>query len=1249
MRRIVLIVLILIFFLLVSIFSSTAISNTTGPVDIPADSEASGWWDHWIRDVDLNGIDDVLDDMMASNPGSTRTKIFIDYIHPPTEEDTERLSVFDLNIQYVYHIVDTICAREVLLSDIEDISQLPGVVMVEYEEDITGFLDISAKAVKARDSTVYVNNSVHEMGIYGSGIPIAILDTGVDDDLNRLLFQHHDSVDDLDDDILTDDPKFVAGADVRPGFYAEVNPDDEVSPGHGTHVAGIAMGTGAPYDSDDEDVEYDRMGVAPQALLIDVKVIKDYRSGTGGELLTGIQWCVDNKDEYGIRIMSMSLGSSGNSDGSDTISQAVNAAVDEGLIAVVAIGNDGANIVPTPAAADKAITVGGTNDMGTVNRTDDQLYSLTNYGPRWDDGDEDHLDELKPDVVAPGTNIISAKCNTNGQFISYDGTSMATPHVSGVIALMLEANPDLTPAMVKDILHKTSEMPEGVTNSTVYDDKYNYQWGWGMVDAYEAVKLAQTYDDRPPIISHINHDVSGNTVTINWHTHKAANSIVEYGQTGGTLDQKEEDLETYVFDHTMVITGLEQATNYSYNIKGYDEQGNGPGESGIRFFDTPVLPDTTPPNILNVNSFPSYSTATIMWETDENADSLVEYGKIPGLGMIKENEGEFGKDHSVTLTNLEPGTTYYFRVNSTDASNNTNHSIVATFITTNEPTDPPDITQGPDELDKTETSVTIEWKTNKPTNSVLSYRTELEDWKAIPEPQDQYQIDHSIPITGLSPSTQYYYKIEFEDSEGNSDEYIDGAFVTEGPPDLTPPGIESGPELIILTDTTATIVWVTDEESDSLVRYGITDSYGLEEPSDGPTDEYVTIHNITLTDLSHSTTYHYQVESRDTSPNKNEATSGDYTFTTKPKADLTKPKIIAGPTVLVVGEDTATIVWTTDEDSDSVLHYGTDDSYGQTVSDPTLVIGHEVTLPGLIPSTPYHFKVRSTDASGNWQESQDREFTTLDIIIPIDIEFLNIANGEIIKDVKTVEARITGGEGLIIHGVRYKIDDGAWENLGSGSAFSITIDSASLEEGEHTLYVEVTVGKLSQEVTMQEDVTFVVEHEEVDNSVFFMGIGFAMVIVLILGAAIFIRNSAIKRRKERAEATEMEPFGGSPFTPMDFSSDTDIGFGFIPEEEPVIMADTDEDISFAPDIGFEETELGISFVPDAPILMEDPDIAFVPDMAPVSFDTFAEEPEPVYSQLDKIRCPKCRRTFETDLSSDVDCPHCGFSSGVKTW
>ena len=338
MRRHILIAFLLTILFLISLFPGTVLSEEGTTLDGIPEIESSGnnRWLSWNRDGNHNGIDDVLDDMIVSIPESERTKIFIDYSRSPTDEDIASLSKFDLKIDYVYHIVDTICARDVLISDIKELSLLPGVVMIEYEDDISGFLDISARAIKARGSVDYSVNTVHDMGILGRNIPIAILDTGVDDDLTRSLMQHHDSVDDLDDDPDTDDPKFLAGADVRPGVTINVNPDDEVFPGHGTHVTGIAMGTGAPLDND-EDSEFDYIGVAPQARLVDVKVIRDYRSGTGGELLAGIQWCADNKDQYGIRIMSMSLGGSYNSNGSDAISQAVNEAVDGGLIAVVAI------------------------------------------------------------------------------------------------------------------------------------------------------------------------------------------------------------------------------------------------------------------------------------------------------------------------------------------------------------------------------------------------------------------------------------------------------------------------------------------------------------------------------------------------------------------------------------------------------------------------------------------------------------------------------------------------------------------------------------------------------------------------------------------------------------------------------------------------------------------------------------------------------------------------------------------------
>jgi len=1233
MRRHILIAFLLTILFLISLFPGTVLSEDGISLGGIPEIESSGnnRWLSWNRDGNHNGIDDVLDDMRVSIPESERTKIFIDYSRSPTDEDIASLSKFDLKIDYVYHIVDTICARDVLISDIKELSLLPGVVMIEYEDDISGFLDISARAIKARGSVDYSVNTVHDMGILGRNIPIAILDTGVDDDLTRSLMQHHDSVDDLDDDPDTDDPKFLAGADVRPGVTINVNPDDEVFPGHGTHVTGIAMGTGAPLDND-EDSEFDYIGVAPQARLVDVKVIRDYRSGTGGELLAGIQWCVDNKDQYGIRIMSMSLGGSYNSNGSDAISQAVNEAVDGGLIAVVAIGNEGSNLVPPPASADKAIVVGAIDDMGTVNRDDDQIWANSNSGPRLDDGDDDYIDELKPDVVAPGVDIMSAKCNTNGAFIQYSGTSMATPHVSGVIALMLEANPNLTPELVKQILRSTAEMPENVDPyNPDLDPVYNEQWGWGMVDAYKAVTKALEFDDRPPIISDIDTHVSGTTATINWRTHKKANSIIEYGKSQNQLDEIVSDIINYTIIHNMTLRNLDADTDYYFKIKGYDEQGIGPGESSVLTFHTDKVNDTTPPEIsIPILLGKSDTTATIIWETNEPSDSEVEYGLSTEYGNIKKDNKQIWI-HSITLFYLEPETTYHFRINSSDASGNYNYSDDYIFTTDASPDDTPPTIWNIKIKDITEDSATIVWDTDEPTNARLrfneKYDESLDLWNDVPL-LESYWKKHTIKLTGLESYTVYYFKLTCADPSGNT--VVEGdetyQFNTSGPPDNTPPKIIEGPKITVLTDSTATIEWVTDELSDSTVDYGV-------EPgkywSPVKSKDYVLVHNITLTDFHDETTYYYRVRSKDKSPSHNENISKEYSFTTKPPIDNKPPKILTGPNLLEMGEDTATIIWTTNEASDSQVQFGTTTDYGQIANDTSLIFEHMIILTDLMPSTTYHYKVNSKDASGNLVESGDYTFLTLEITIPIEIKFLNLQNGQRLSGVINIEGSVSGGTGSI-EWVKYKVDNETWQNLGQGSTFSIVLDANKYSEGEHTLYVQARVGVM----TMQEDITFIVEHENgaIDEALFSWVLLIIITATIILAVVFMVYNSKARSRAEKKEAS----FATYEAVELPIYEDTtqiqDLKeLQFLPDEEP---------------LSFEYTEEQISFIPETTTLSQEPEISFVPDREPVSFNVFEEE-APRFAVYDTVRCPKCKGLFNADISSKIVCPDCGFSANLR--
>ncbi len=466
------------------------------------------WWENWQGDKNQNKIEDIIEGMAEEE----RINIFIDYDRHPDEEDIARLSKFDFVIKYVYKYIDVICARNVEVSDVNAISHFPHVVMVKLEPRVYLTLDISARAIKARESGEYSPNTAQELDTTGGTnemISIAILDTGVDDG-GFTPNQRHESLDDLDDNPATSDQKRIAGVDFtqeetfltpRDGTY---DPDD--TNGHGTHCAGIAMGTGG--------TEEQYVGMAPLARLVDVRVMENYGLGNTGEIMSGIEWCIDHRSQYNIRVISLSIGSFTDSDGSDEAGQMVNRAVDAGIVVVAGMGNDGKKFVPHWAGADHAIAVGSVNDMNTVDRSDDVLSSFSNYGPRLDDGDEDEMDELKPDVVAYGDGIWSAQANTQTGYTEKSGTSMSTPHVAGVVALMLDANPSLTPENVKMILRASAE-PRGSPSYPDRDPKYNTHFGWGIVDAYQAVNMALGYREVDiNIISPVYNEIVQGTVEI---------------------------------------------------------------------------------------------------------------------------------------------------------------------------------------------------------------------------------------------------------------------------------------------------------------------------------------------------------------------------------------------------------------------------------------------------------------------------------------------------------------------------------------------------------------------------------------------------------------------------------------------------------------------------------------------------------------------------------------------------------------
>ena len=387
-------------------------------------------------------------------------------------------------------------------------------------------LDTAVPAVRARGSQTYSPLSVWDMGFTGRGVGVAIIDGGVDD-------EHPDLK-----------GRFVAGVDLtvpdtpltpRDG---SLNPDD--NGGHGTFCAGCIMGNG---NSSDGRI----MGVAPEATLIDVKVYRALEAGRLAEnivmpapdrLIEALQWIVDHKGKFNIRVVSISLSVGvPNSNGTDRLSQVVNEVVGAGIVVVVASGNEGPDNrgFNPPAAADGAIVVGAVDDKGTVLREDDTIADFSSRGPRASDGDADPFDEFKPDCVAPGVEITSLANSFSSLpaagYSTASGTSFAAPMVAGIVALMIEANPSLTPQQVKEILHMTAE-PRG----TPYDpdlpyphNKWNPEYGYGIVDAYEAVRMALALRGDSLPAPHLNEipspDDDGN-FTLTWSSVPGAESYV---------------------------------------------------------------------------------------------------------------------------------------------------------------------------------------------------------------------------------------------------------------------------------------------------------------------------------------------------------------------------------------------------------------------------------------------------------------------------------------------------------------------------------------------------------------------------------------------------------------------------------------------------------------------------------------------------------------------------------------------------
>ena len=387
---------------------------------------------------------------------------------------------------------------------------------------------------------------VWALGYNGTGINVSVIDTGVN-------YNHPDLAD-----------SYLFGYDY---VNADSDPMDDHILGHGTHVAGTIVGNGASGTN---------TGVAPGAKLLVAKVLDSNGNGDLWDVYWASQWSVNN----GADVISMSLGGSHFS----LMTLTIKNIVDSGVVPVIAAGNDGPSYytIDCPGDEENAITVGSTDITDTI-------ASSSSRGPvNWVSGTY-----IKPDMVAPGVSIEST--NYLGGYRLMSGTSMATPHVSGAVALILQANPNLTPLQVRQLLEDTA-----IDLGTAGKDNVS---GSGRIDVFRAISIQapDIYDvsinpnptDVNAVLNATITDLFNNISYADFYFDDDSGNLTVFNASDGAFNSRSENVTRIIN-----ISSLSDGT-YVITIRANDSTNNWNNNTNTNFTvdtTTPTINLTSPAN-----------------------------------------------------------------------------------------------------------------------------------------------------------------------------------------------------------------------------------------------------------------------------------------------------------------------------------------------------------------------------------------------------------------------------------------------------------------------------------------------------------------------------------------------------------------------------------------------------------------------------------------------------------------------------
>ena len=586
-------------------------------------------------------------------------------------------------------------------------------------------------------------------------------------------------------------------------------------------------------------------------------------------------------------------------------------------------------------------------------------------------------------------------------------------------------------------------------------------------------------------------NASNNQATIAWTTDINSDTYAVYSDSlsGGALVNPVSvgtpDLAggSAPYYHTQTITGLTEGSTYYFYVESTDGSSNtATDNNGGSFYKLYTTSDNQDPVISGVNvAVKSNTEAAVNWVTDEDANSLADYGTVSG-GPYP-NSGTvvtYNSSHYVILTGLSPNTTYYYTVTSADINGNSAASAEYSFTTLRNPEEQHDplseitnISDPPAVL--TDTKAVIKFNTDQAAKCVIEYGTESGNYAEVPITETLYNFNHSMHLTGLIFSTPYFYQITCADNLETSISSAEYTFTTteqqftstewgeQG--DTTAPVISSV-SAGKLSGESATVTWTTDEVSDGWVQYGITS--GTYENAAGDylvnadAESYATDHTVVVNNLVPSTKYYFVAVSTDAAGNK--AISDEFSFTTKSPSSLSSIKVVS--TAL----NEATITWKTSTKTTSIVEYGLTEFYGDKKESATLATEHSASLSGLESGATYHFRVKGKDADNNWFSSGDYTFEPkspphISNVKVVDVtehgakvQFAtNVPTDALVTYTDSADNENSGSQGKPDLATNHEVE---LKNLKQGTTFALTIKARDLDGNETIQEAEsFTTGK----------------------------------------------------------------------------------------------------------------------------------------------------------------------------------------------